>query len=306
MLTYNLGSSIGTLWGGSAWIKDSMAHFINCCFLETSWRLTDLTACMTASSCPATEAMWSTGHGTSFLSSFPPWTSSLAVSTPVADGTQKMAAVFGVFHNVITNGGFALPSVPTLITGQATFFADTTRLCSIEYNNESGQINNFYLKDTIGIENLFSTDVIENRDSDLTVAGFWDLDRQNYMKFDGPGLTGVPPGSGRPAWTFTPGSALMSETYSNTPGGTRIPYMCNNGALFKTSDGQASSIPIAADNPQWNGYVINSQSGSFVSPQAVTIGNFLCATLAEIPNCPAASTQTSTVSPCCGSSGTCG
>ena len=290
-LTYNLGSSTG-LWGGAVWVKNSPAFFLNCCFLESSWRLSN-------------PKLGITEMNFTYGSTQPPYASSnssLAVTTAISDGWQRIAAVFGCFHNIITNGGFAPPSFPTIISGKATFFSDTVIFTSIEYNNSCGAINNYYLSQTIPISELISPNIIKNCSKNIKTLLFINMDTKEIHSLNS---NRSPP-------------SLIKETDMYSPSlNQRIPYMCDtNNMLFKADDNSIDQTnkAIAKANPQWNNIVINSQVGVFISPQGIALGNLICTNLSKIPKCPSiypgtcdnkCSQPCDKIRPCCGPTGNC-
>lgn len=306
-LTYNLGPSIGSLWGGAFWVKQVPAHFLNCAFIETSFRVAKKDeSCFSKPSCTAQWGCWHTDHETAVIVPSPPFSSSYAITGCGSDGSSyAFSAIYPVFYNLITNGGLALPNNPTLIGGSRLFIGDQVIFGWSEYNANTQFIaatNNYYFIDLVDtIVNTIPPQMWENRDTKITLCGLYDLDKKQYYKIDGNGRI-----------NDTRGTLPIIQSWPSGLGDTltrKYPYMCScttgHCKLFTTAEAEMSTF--ANKNPQWDGFVINSQTPHFINDAGIALGNTLCNGLGQIPAC-ANNANNSFAGPfCCSNSiGTCG
>uniref|UniRef100_A0A6C0BP08 G8 domain-containing protein n=1 Tax=viral metagenome TaxID=1070528 RepID=A0A6C0BP08_9ZZZZ len=294
ILTYNIGAATD-LWGCALWTKQGPSWLINCCFLETSKRVRDkFDGCFDVT-CPVGEGYgfrFTTGRNSDGLSAGLPWRSSAAVISCGGDGNQSMySAIYPVLHNLIVNGGTALPSNPTVLSGSKTFFGNQVILMETEYNAKrfEAACNTYYCYDWPQIfEEFIPKTVWENRQN-LQVQGFIDMDRKRAIRL-------APGGRSESNLGSEPTQTLWSFSQDQT---RKYPYVCGEDhRLFRIG----SQTP---NQPNWRNIVANAQTHTFLSDQGIQLGDTICEYLSHIPPCSNNIDNSFTGSMCCYANSNC-
>jgi hypothetical protein len=274
-LTHCLGGST-TLWGNAGWTKQGPSWLINSCFLETSKRIREkFDGCFNAT-CPAGKDGYTcryTTHGGGGLAVGQPWLSSAFVISSGGDGNNSMySAIYPVIHNLIVNGGTALPSNPTVLSGSQTFFGDQVILLDTEYNSAkfAAANNTYYCYDLPGtFEEFMPRTVWENRQN-LQVQGFVDMTRKRAVKLSTGGRTGNTKGSAPEVVTTFDFSVNKTRKY---------PYVCGqDNRLFRVGS-------MTPSRDSWRNIVVNAQAHTFLNDGGIALGDKLCDQLSQIPPC---------------------
>ena len=253
VLTFNLGAS-SSLWGGAGWVKAVPPILIDCCFLETSTRISK----------KAARPNMGVGNGNTSWGWAAPQTSSFFASSTSTDGTNDFPNLYTVLHNFITNSAVSISSNVTVISGKKTFF--DTQLATLavggEYSNGSKATLAIAVFDN-DIATLFGKDIW--RTSIFEVQNQLQLFEYTSLKYyicpspgDNPILKGsfqLPVGNSWPAAPF------------------KYPYLCGPTGLLTTGDASFSNF-------QWlNGIVANAVTAQFQTGPAKSAGDDICQNL---------------------------
>ena len=301
-LTYNLGAE-ATTWGGAIWIKGATAFIINSAFIETSFRLKNPDLYKTYNLDQKSQfQMWTQNKGG--LVPKESQYSSLVTVTAGGAGGSRQSSIYPIFYNYITNGGFSFTGSPSIIGGQKMFIGDTASLLCTEYNHFQGSVNNYFVVDPEGdIQNIsqlipdkvwkyrgLGNPEIGEEDSDLGCGapapynlslqhiGLFDTRNKNFYRAPSNSTMPKDP-TGK--WNFD-----NTRKYLYLCGGGGSPealFDCPQGGctLFKTEEGESKEYV----RPEWQGLVINSQTNTFLSPNAKDLGDLFCRTLSKLPRC---------------------
>ena len=250
LLTFNVCAG-SPLFGGSGWLKNSPVFLLDCCFLETSYRVSQ----SLASSDPNYQ-FWTTGA----------WQPQFSSAFPIGTGDyiKPYKNIFHTIHNLITNGGFAVPPNSTILSGSKTRFGDKSVAVEVEYNDKPKTKNpdrtgghpacaHNYLYTTNGapqINKLFPSTMFTNMYGDVDDTTITDLSTGEVFIGTKSGLV-----------------SKEKATITTNPK-RRLPYMCDGKLLF-----------MAGGQP-----VINYPTGAFETSKQIDLGNPICAALSLIPD----------------------
>jgi hypothetical protein len=259
VLTFNLGAS-SSLWGGAGWVKAVPPILIDCCFLETSTRISK-----TPSNSPMGVAVANQTWAT-----YAPQSSSFFASSTNTDGRTDFPNLYTVLHNFITNSAISISSNVTVISGTKTFFDTNTSSLAVggEYSTAS--------KATLGVA-IFDVDVETLFGTDSTIWSSSIFSVQNYLQiFDY---------TNKKYYTCPPGKQPTQQGIFKTPpdgqwpaAPFKYPYLCGPRGLLRTSD----AAPTSFQNFQWLGDVVaNAVTAQFQTDAARKAGDAICSSLKE-------------------------
>jgi hypothetical protein len=254
-LTFNLGPSLGTLWGGAGWTKGSPTWLINCCFLSegggeravnsnNNFSSIDSSNYTVASVDPKMSTIWSSVCG---------------------DGVNQYDGAIFIIHNLIVDGGIGLPPNKTIISGPKTFISSESQIYNLEFNDHKyTALNHYYFirtsydhwkkafKSFKGLYRIYTVNKIINKleyiaSTDMSTIRFSDFN--NEIKYP---------------YLMNDSMKLLSISDK---------FNSNNG-----SDGlkNINYKYINNYNPEWRDIVINSQIGHFINRYGICIGNSIC------------------------------
>lgn len=311
-LTWNLGAST-SLWGGPGWVKQVPAFLINCCFIETSYRIS------TGTNTPMSMV---DGHEVAnYESSF----STAFVTGSGSNGTSDAyAGIYVVLWNLISNGAVALPSNPTVIGGPKMLIGNTASIMGggLEFNNKDGATNNYFFFDLAAgaemlthIPSTFWTSPVAMSAVKYYVMGLFNMDTKMYRTviptdaMAGPNvMSGSAPFSSLPSSPPIPGIPELFSVKTR-----KYPYLCGpitGPSGHVTSDGlvgrtdtttcrlfrisESSDAAYGTRHPEFFDIVANTQSYHFLSAYALALGDKLANYLAAVPQCLPAVNQFAT------------
>jgi hypothetical protein len=257
VLTFNLGASSG-LWGGAGWVKAVPPILIDCCFLETSTRISKKVA----------RPDMGVGNGNlSWGWAYPQTSSFFASST--STGTNDFPNLYTVLHNFMTNSAISISSNVTVISGKKTFF--DTQTATLAVGGESSGAENATLAIAVfdnDLETLFGTGIWKT--FVFTVSNqlqLFEYTTHNYYTCSNPG-----------------DKPVLKGTFQSPPQGSwpaapfKYPYVCGPHGLLTTED----ASPTSFSNFQWlNGVVANATTAQFQTSAAKAAGNDICASLKD-------------------------
>lgn len=263
-LTYNLGPSANTLWGGSGWTKLTPSWLISCCMLQVGGGTTvgqstpnpDNPLTATANYPKAASSLWSTVCG---------------------DAVNQYPNIYHVLYNHITDGALGIPPNPTIMGGDKMFISDTALPAAVEYvaliNGLSVNVANVYFMDN-NWQNISPQFWTKGK---IIGGGIGPGDDIYYGLFNfSDNIWAVQHG------TSAPRVVGAFESGQTTPSlvSRKYPYVSGPDFNLLTSNDE-----FTAANPQWGGIVVNSQAGTFINAFGIALGNKLCRFLSYIPIC---------------------
>lgn len=249
LLTFNMGAG-SELHGGAGWLKQSPVFLLNCCFIETSYRVRDKKVSHTPpfDAADSIYAFAYTGD-TSVTNTHPARSVAFPIST--GDSSNKFTQLYHVVHNFITNGGFSIPANPMVLHGQKSYFGDLALILRDEYNSLPIAVNEFYAVNTVEISKLFPNSMAAEKMQNYTTKIHFSIyDTGRKMKYT----------------SDTEGFQVASSLEMSKSDARRLPYMCNENSLFEF-EGRI---------------VIDVATDAFHTPNAIALGNDICAAISFI------------------------
>lgn len=281
-LTFNTGAN-GTLYGGSCWFKQSLAWFINCCNLETSYRVAEGTYNDAWGPSAANASYWglgstNIGSETAPTTKLSPWPPLCSINTNSAgsDGTKAFGCIYAMYFNHICNGGYQVCSSPSVMGGQKFFMADTTIFVTAEYNNASGAMNNMYFFDIPSpVDELVGEKVWQGRQDGIRTISVYDMERKKAWEASGAGRTGESALGTKLSSIAWPSGLEVSPFY-------KYPYVCQSDRKLRRAS-QSEQNEYGTAHPEWLDVTINAYFNIFTNDSSIELGDKLCDYLSQIP-----------------------
>ena len=279
LLTFNLGATNG-LWGGVGWTKAAPPMFLDCCFLETSDRITGKK--------PPTPMGWSEESANVRATAMYPWGSAAFIGSNNWDDSHTLANLYVVYHNFITNGTLSLSSNVTVYTGDKTFIDTRTTTCLHpgEYTHSAGAtlavaVFDFDFQDVFGsVWDRLGDSCGPGRSqyNQAQVFSYTDMSYWN-VKFGSISAQDVS------ACNWAKATVVKKGHFKLPPGGdwpgqpVKYPFMCGGS---QDEFGLLSARDSALKNIPWiNGKTVNMLTAQFGTSQAQDVGNRICQALSQ-------------------------
>lgn len=258
VLTFNLGAST-SLWGGAGWVKGVPAILIDCCFLETSSRISK----------PGGGTSMGVSIDNSMWGEYDSRTSAFFASNTNTNLTDDFPNLYTVLHNFLTNSAISISSNVTLISGDKTFFDYDFAALAVGGEYSTG---------------LGSTLALATFDKDVNTLFGADIWKRSVYPFKNQIQIFEYGTDANKYYLCSNGSAPILKGNFRTPQGNwpgapiKYPYVCGNSGLLLAKETQT---PL--ENFQWlNGRVANAVTAQFQSGPAIDVGNRICTNLSKI------------------------